>query len=119
RRRSCADHCRSRILELVAALRRSGRKGDVVQKRFRGVSSNPALIDLKGAPERRCEGTRGGNKAGGTSPEKPRRSFRNGAALTFALVDSGIRTHRHAGKSKNLRCRSAFIYRRIGLVPGA
>ncbi len=43
----------------------------------------------------------------------------DGAALASALVDGGIRTHRHAGEAENLRRRIAFLDRRIGFLPRA
>ena len=49
--RSCADYCRPGILKLFAALWRNRSESDVVQERFRAVSSDPALID----PERTAE----------------------------------------------------------------
>ena len=53
------------------------------------------------------------------APAESRRTLRDGAALAAALVDGGVRPHRHAGKSEDLRRRSAFLDRRIGQLPGA
>ncbi len=47
------------------------------------------------------------------------RTFRNGAPVASALVDSRIRTHRHTRKSEDLRRGLAFIDRRIGLMSRA
>src|SRR5262249_22483542 len=95
-RRSCANYCRSRILELFAALRRSRSKSDVFQERFRIVSSDTPFIDLEGATECGPKRSRGSNQGGRTSTEEPRYTFGNGAAFAVALVDGGIRTHWHA-----------------------
>ena len=52
-------------------------------------------------------------------PAEPRQSLGDGAALAVALVDGGIRAHRHLGKAKDLRRRPAFFDRRIGQLPRA
>ena len=49
-RRACADHCRSRILKLPAALRRSRRESDVVEKDFELYEAIRHLSILKEQP---------------------------------------------------------------------
>src|SRR5207253_4708733 len=111
-----ADHCRSRILEIFAAVWGSRRKSDVVQERFRVVPSDPPFVDLKGATERGPERSRGSDQAGRTPPKNFGRTFRDGATLAFALVDSRVRPDRHTRESKDLRSGITFIDWRIGLV---
>src|SRR4029077_654534 len=103
---------RSRILKIFAALRRSGRESDVVQKRLRALPSHPAPINLEGAAEQRPEGGRKSNQVGRTSTENFGRAFRDGAALAIALVDGRVRIDRHIGEPENLRRGITFIDRR-------
>src|SRR5213080_4164522 len=86
-------------------------ESDVIEKGFRALRSHPALIDLERAAEQRSEENRRSNKTGGTSAKNFGRTFRDGAAVAAALVDSRVRTHRHLGKSEDLRRGIAFIDR--------
>src|SRR5205085_10502113 len=111
-----ADHCRSRILKLLAAFWRSRRESDAIAERLRALPSDPAFVDLEGATEQRPERSRRSDEAGRAPPEKSRRTIGDGAALAVALVDCRIRIDRHAGESENLRRGLALIDRRIGFL---
>jgi len=77
----------------------------------------PIIVDLKRATERGPERSRRSDQAGRTPPKNSGRTFRDGAGLAFALVDSRVRPDRHTRESEDLRSRIAFIDWRIGLMP--
>src|SRR5207237_5757162 len=61
---SRADYCRSRILKISPALRRSWRESDTIEKRFRALPIDPPPVDFEGATEQRCNTNRGVDEAG-------------------------------------------------------